>query len=63
MPGLVLEIRVEIGQSIKEGDPVIVLEAMKMENVLKSPGDAVVKGIAVSKGDAIDKNTLLISFE
>ncbi|NQV52429.1 MAG: biotin/lipoyl-binding protein [Flavobacteriales bacterium] len=63
MPGLVLEIRVEIGQVIKEGDPLIVLEAMKMENVLKSPGNAVVKGIAVSKGDAIDKNTLLISFE
>ncbi|MEQ9187226.1 MAG: hypothetical protein RLP15_05785 [Cryomorphaceae bacterium] len=34
-----------------------------MENVLKSPAEAVVKGIAVNKGDAIDKNTLLISFE
>jgi acetyl/propionyl-CoA carboxylase alpha subunit len=63
MPGLVLDIRVESGQSVKEGEPLMVLEAMKMENVLKSPADVVVKAIAVAKGDAIDKNTLLISFE
>jgi acetyl/propionyl-CoA carboxylase alpha subunit len=63
MPGLVLNIRVEPRQAVKEGDPLIVLEAMKMENVLKSPGDAVVKSIAVSNGDAIDKNALLITFE
>lgn len=63
MPGLVLDIRVEVGQQIKEGDPLIVLEAMKMENVLKSPSNVTIKSIAVAKGDAIDKNTLLISFE
>lgn len=63
MPGLVLDIRVESGQEVNEGDALIVLEAMKMENVLKAPASAVVKSIAVSKGDAIDKNTLLITFE
>lgn len=63
MPGLVLDIRVEIGQNVKEGEPLMVLEAMKMENVLKSPSNVIVKTIAVSKGDAIDKNTLLITFE
>jgi acetyl/propionyl-CoA carboxylase alpha subunit len=63
MPGLVLEIRVEPGQAVKEGDPLVVLEAMKMENVLKAPGEAVVKSIAVKKGDAIDKNAILIAFE
>lgn len=63
MPGLVLDIRVEVGQKIKEGDPLIVLEAMKMENILKAPVEATVKSIAVEKGAAIDKNTLLITFE
>lgn len=63
MPGLVLNVPVEPGQSVSEGDALIVLEAMKMENVLKSPTDAVVKAIHVKDGEAIDKNTLLISFE
>lgn len=63
MPGLVLEIRVTPGQSVKEGDALVVLEAMKMENVLKAPGEAIVKSISVKKGDAIDKNAILITFE
>lgn len=63
MPGLVLEFRVEPGQVIEEGDPLVVLEAMKMENILKSPGSATVKSIDVAKGDAIEKNQVLITFE
>lgn len=63
MPGLVVEFRVEVGQKVNEGDPLVVLEAMKMENILKSPGEAVVKSIDASKGDAIDKNQVLITFE
>ncbi len=63
MPGLVLSIEVEAGGEVKAGDPLIVLEAMKMENVLKSPVDGVVKTIAVKKGDAVEKNQLLIEFE
>ena len=63
MPGLVHEIRVDAGQEVKEGDPLIVLEAMKMENVLKAPGEAKVKSVAVKVGQAIEKNTLLIAFE
>ncbi len=62
MPGLVLEIRVTVGQEIKKGDPVIVLEAMKMENILKSPTDGIVKNIGVTKGDKVEKNTVLVSF-
>jgi biotin carboxyl carrier protein len=62
MPGLVLDIRVEEGQEIKKGDPVIVLEAMKMENILKSPTDGTVKKINVKKGIAVEKNQVLISF-
>lgn len=63
MPGLVLEIKVEVGTEVKKGDGVIVLEAMKMENILKSPADGKVKKILVSKGNAVEKNEILIQFE
>lgn len=63
MPGLILEISVDSGQEVKEGDPLLILEAMKMENVITSPRDGVVKEISVSKGDAVEKNHTLITFE
>lgn len=63
MPGLVLSIEVEVGQEVKADEPLVVLEAMKMENVLKSPTDAVVKAIAIEKGQAVEKNQILIEFE
>ena len=62
MPGLVLDIVVTEGQAVKKGDPIVVLEAMKMENILKSPGDATVKKISVQKGTAVEKNQVLILF-
>ena len=63
MPGLVIDILVEEGQKIKEGDQLLILEAMKMENVIKASGEATVKSIEVSKSDKVDKGQLLISFE
>lgn len=63
MPGAVLDVRVQLGQAVQKGDPLIVLEAMKMENVLKAPGDGVVKSIEVQKGQNVEKNHLLIVFE
>ena len=63
MPGMVLRIMVQPGQTIKKGDPVLILEAMKMENVLKSPGDGVVKKILVARGEAVEKNSLLIEMD
>ena len=63
MPGLILEISVEVGQTVKENDPLLILEAMKMENSFLSPRDGVIKSIAVVKGDAVDKGQLLIEFE
>lgn len=63
MPGLVLNILVKEGDEIKKGDSLLVLEAMKMENIIKAPADAVVKKIEVTKGDKIEKNTILIKFE
>lgn len=62
MPGLVLNIIAKEGDTVKKGDPLLVLEAMKMENILKSPADGTVKRIAVTKGIAVEKNQLLIEF-
>ena len=62
MPGLVLEVRVNEGSAVKKGDALVVLEAMKMENILKSPADGTVKKINVKKGMAVEKNQILIHF-
>jgi len=63
MPGLILDINVEIGQEVKEDDALLILEAMKMENIITSPRDGIIKTISVIKGNAVDKNELLIEFE
>lgn len=63
MPGLILEISVAVGQSVKENDPLLILEAMKMENSFLSPRDGTIKSISVIKGEAVDKGQLLIEFE
>jgi biotin carboxyl carrier protein len=63
MPGLILEINVSVGQEVNEGDNLLILEAMKMENSFASPRNGKIKSIAVAKGDAVDKGQLLIEFE
>jgi len=62
MPGLILEIKVQPGQEVKKGDPIMILEAMKMENILKSPGDGVVKEVKVQEKQNVEKNQVLILF-
>jgi biotin carboxyl carrier protein len=63
MPGLVLEVLVSVGQEVKKDTPLLILEAMKMENMLKSPGEGKVKSIGIKKGDAVEKNFVLLTFE
>lgn len=63
MPGLVLDVLVSPGDSVEIGQKILVLEAMKMENAIKSPTAGVVASINVSKGQAVDKNYILIRFE
>lgn len=63
MPGLILKILVTPGQEIKKGDPVLILEAMKMENVFKATTDAVVKDIKVTERTAVEKGEVLIVLE
>jgi biotin carboxyl carrier protein len=63
MPGKVLDIKVKEGDTIKKGDGLLVLEAMKMENIIKAPGDAVIKKIHAIIGKAVEKNEVLIVME
>jgi len=60
MPGLVVKVEVAEGDRVEEGQGVIIVEAMKMENELKAEGSAIVKTIHVSAGDTVDKDDVLI---
>ncbi len=63
MPGLILEVKVAPGDKVSKGQPLIVIEAMKMENVIKAPADAVVKSVDVSKGASVEKGDQMLEFE
>ncbi|MFY0253575.1 biotin/lipoyl-containing protein [Chitinophaga sp. 30R24] len=63
MPGLVLKVMVTPGQAIRKGDPVLILEAMKMENVFKASSDAIVKEIKVAERTAVEKGEVLVVLE
>jgi biotin carboxyl carrier protein len=63
MPGLVLEIAVVNGQEVSEGDKLVVLEAMKMENNIMSHTRAKIKSVAVKPGQAVEKGQVLIELE
>ena len=63
MPGLVLDIAVTEGQEVKEGDKLLILEAMKMENSIMIHADAVIKKILVKPGQPVDKGQVLIELE
>ena len=63
MPGKVVKITVEEGQTVKKGETVLILEAMKMENEIKSGIDGTVKAIHVSEGDALEENVLMLEIE
>lgn len=59
MPGNVLDVKVKVGDKVENGTPVIVLEAMKMENDVVSPVAGTVASISVKKGDTVDSGTLI----
>jgi len=63
MPGLIIDVLVEPGQAIEKGTPILILEAMKMENVLKAEGEGIVKSIEIVKSQAVDKGQVLIEME
>lgn len=61
LPGVVTKILVKEGQSVKKGETVLVLEAMKMENNITAEADGTVTGICVSTGDSVMEGTTLIT--
>jgi len=63
MPGLVLELKVGVGDSVEKGTPLLILEAMKMENIIKSSGEGIVKAINIKQGQAVEKNEVLLEME
>jgi len=62
MPGLVLKVLVTEGQAVKKGDGLLILEAMKMENIIKATSDGIVKKIHIEEKNILDKNQKMIEF-
>jgi biotin carboxyl carrier protein len=63
MPGKVIRVMVEVGQSVEEGESVCVLEAMKMENELHTRQSGIVRAVRVKPGDDVEKDQVLIEIE
>jgi len=62
MPGLVLEVLAENDKSMVKGSTLLILEAMKMENIIKSPDEVVIEKIHVKAGESVEKNQVLVTF-
>lgn len=60
MPGLILNVNVSEGQKVKEGEILVILEAMKMENTLTAPNDGIIKSIFAENGKTVEKGETLI---
>lgn len=63
MPGTILSVNVEPGKSVKAGDVLLILEAMKMENEIMAGHEGVIASVLVNKGDAVDTGTPLVSYQ
>ena len=60
MPGTILDVRVKVGDSVKQGDVVMILEAMKMENEILAPCDGTIADVRVQKSSTVDSGALLV---
>ena len=63
MPGLIQSVAVAEGDAVSKGDTLLVLVAMKMENVIKSAGDGIVKSLKVTSGEIVEKNQVMLEFQ
>ena len=61
MPGTILDIKVKVGQAVKAGDVLVILEAMKMENEIKAAKDGTITSVDVSKSESVDTGAVLVT--
>lgn len=62
MPGMVLKVLAAAGEEVKKDSGLLVLEAMKMENIIKAPADLVIRSVKVNPGDKVEKNQVMMVF-
>ena len=63
MPGTILDVKVSVGQAVRKGDVICVLEAMKMENDIPAPSDGIIKSVNVQKGASVNAGDTLVSLK
>lgn len=63
MPGTILSVAVKAGDTVKKGDVLAILEAMKMENEIMAPHDATVAAVHVNKGESVDTGAAIVSLQ
>ncbi len=63
MQGTILDVKVKAGDEVKEGDNLLILEAMKLENEIKAPRDGKVASVSASKGQTVNTNDVLVTLE
>ena len=63
MPGLIVAVNCGVGDMAKPGQPLLIMEAMKMENDIKAPVAGTIKKISVTVGQSVDKGQMLVEFE
>jgi 3-methylcrotonyl-CoA carboxylase alpha subunit len=63
LPGKIVQVQVEVGASVKKGDPLLTLEAMKMEHTITAPRDAVIAGLPFASGEQVEEGVELVVFE
>ena len=61
MPGTILDVKTSVGASVKSGDVLCILEAMKMENEIVAPADGTVASIAANKGDSVEAGQIIVT--
>ena len=62
MPGLIVSVEVEPGREVKSGETLMVIEAMKMQNILKAERDGVVRSVGAKAGDSVAADEVLVEF-